>query len=199
MKQLQLISLLILLTTTQELTQDVTPRDKIIQLLRRRATLLDDLGQPRKLLTGILLVLANLLGNLDIVLRGLVLRTLDALLDITNQVREVTCRNVLANERVQVGDCAGLLVQTTSNGTVGAGLGVQEVNEGLLRACALVGFGVVGALGKELDGGEAGDALFAGESLCVLSFSVDLRDHDAGFEDVVVGEGFPGRSKALAV
>lgn len=196
---LQLILTLILLTTTQELTQDVAARDKVIHLLRRRATLLDDLRKTSKLLLSILLVLAELLCNLHIVLRVFVLQILDGLLDLPNKALEVARGNILANNIVKVSNGTSLLVKTTANSTVSAGLFVQEVKEGLLRAGALVGFGFLGALGEELDSGVSGDALFSGEGLRVFGFSVDLGDDDVGLGGEVVSEGFPGRSEALAV
>lgn len=188
-----------MLTTTQELAQNVTARDKVINLLRRRTTLLDNLAQTSKLLLSISLVLAKLLRNLNIVLRVLVLQTLHALLNFHNKALEVARGNILSNKRVDLGNSTSLLIKTAADSTVSTGLLVQEVNEGLLGASTLVRLGLLGALGEELDGGVAGDALFSGKGLGVLGFGVDLGNDDVGLEDEVVGEGFPGRGKALAV
>jgi len=188
-----------MLTTTQELAQNVTARDKVINLLRRRTTLLDNLAQTSKLLLSISLVLAKLLRNLNIVLRVLVLQTLHALLNFPNKALEVARGNILSNKRVDLGNSTSLLIKTAADSTVSTGLLVQEVNEGLLGASTLVRLGLLGALGEELDGGVAGDALFSGKGLGVLGFGVDLGNDDVGLEDEVVGEGFPGRGKALAV
>lgn len=188
-----------MLTTTQELAQNVTARDKVINLLRRRTTLLDNLAQTSKLLLSISLVLAKLLRNLNIVLRVFVLQTLHALLNFPNKALEVARGNILSNKRVDLGNSTSLLIKTAADSTVSTGLLVQEVNEGLLGASTLVRLGLLGALGEELDGGVAGDALFSGKGLGVLGFGVDLGNDDVGLEDEVVGEGFPGRGKALAV
>lgn len=198
-KGLKLILTTLSLLTTQELAQDVAARDNVIQLLRSRATLLNNLAQTFKLLVRISLVLADLLGHLDVVLGVLVLHTLNSLLDFCDKVSEATRGNVLADDVIELRNCAGLGVQTTANGTVGANLGVQESDEGGFGASALVGFGFVRSLGKEFDGRESADALFFGQSLCVLGLSVHLGDNNVRLAEVVVGKGFPSRSKALAV
>lgn len=82
---------------------------------------------------------------------------------------------------------------------MGASFGVDECNEGRLRAGALVVLGFLGALGEELDSGVTGDTLLSGEGLCVLGFGINLGDDNIGFKDKGVGNRFPGRSEALAI
>lgn len=187
------------LLATQELAQDVAPRNKVIHLLRSRTTLLDDLAETLKLLAGVLLVLAQLLRYLDIVQRVLVLQALDGLLDLIDQVTEAARRDVLADKFLQAGDGTSLRVELAINKTVGTSLRVHECNEGLLRARALVVLGFLGALGEKLDGGVAGDTLLSGKRFCVLGFGINLGDDNVGLEDKVISDRFPGRSEALAV
>lgn len=179
--------------------EDVAAGDDVIKLLRSRATLLQDLNKTSKLLGGILAILAQLVGNLDVVLSVLVLQTLGGLLDLGSKFLEFLRGRVLGNKVVQHLDGASLAVQTTTNGAAGASLAVQEVDKGLLGAGAGVGLGLGGALGEELDRRVTGDTLLLGQSLSILGLGVDLGNHDVVLEGEVVGEGLPDGSEGLAV
>jgi hypothetical protein len=188
-----------MLLLTNKATEDVRARKHIIKLLRSRATLSQDLLETRKLLSGITLVLAKLLSGLDIVLSVLILKTFSSLLEISSELVELASGDILSNDYVQDGDGTGELIKTAADGAVGASLLVQELNKGLLGAGAGVGLGLSRAFGEELDGGVSGYALLLGQGAGVLGFGVDLCDDDIGFKGEVIGEGFPGWGKGLAV
>lgn len=188
-----------LLGLTSKAAEDVAAGDHVIKLLRSRATLLQNLDKTSELLGGILAVLAQLVGNLDVVLGVLALQVLGSLLDLGSERLELLRGHVLSNELVQHLNGACLAVQTTADGATGTGLAVQEVNKGLLGAGAGVGLGLGRALGEELDSRVAGNALLLGQGLGVLGLGVDLSDHDVVLEGEVIGKGFPDGSKGLAV
>ena len=190
---------LIVLNITDKAAEDVATGDNVIQLLRGRATLGQDLLETSDLLGGVALVLAELFGSLNIVLSVLVLKTLSSLLDLNSKLVKLLSRNVLRHNLVQRGDGTGDGVEATTGGTVSAGLLVDELDEGLLGASAGVVLGLGGALGEELDGRVSGDALFLGQGTGVLGFGIDLGDNDVGLAGVVIGEGLPGGGEALAV
>lgn len=190
---------LIVLYTTNKATEDIAAGDNIIQLLRSRTTLGQDFLKTSDLLGSVGLVLAQLLSSLDIVLGILILKALGGLLNLNSQLIQLLCRDVLGNNLIEHSDSTGGAVKTTSRSTVSAGLLVDELDKGLPRASTGVGFGLGGALGEELDGGVSGDTLLLGQGTGVFRFSIDLGDNDVGFEGVVIGEGFPGGSEALAV
>lgn len=190
---------LIVLNITDKAAEDVATGDNVIQLLRGRATLSQDLLETSDLLGGVALVLAELFGSLNIVLSVLVLKTLSSLLDLNSKLVKLLSCNVLRHNLVQRGDGTGDGVEATTGGTVSAGLLVDELDEGLLGASAGVVLGLGGALGEELDGRVSGDALFLGQGTGVLGFGIDLGDNDVGLAGVVIGEGLPGGGEALAV
>lgn len=190
---------LIVLYTTNKATEDIAAGDNIIQLLRSRTTLGQDFLKTSDLLGSVGLVLAQLLSSLDIVLSILILKALGGLLNLNSQLIQLLCRDVLGNNLIEHSDSTGGAVKTTSSSTVSAGLLVDELDKGLLRASTGVGLGLGGALGEELDGGVSGDTLLLGQGTGVFRFSIDLGDNDVGFEGVVIGEGFPGGNEALAV
>lgn len=179
--------------------EDVAAREDVIQLLGGRATLGQDLAEASELLDSIALVLAQLLGSLDIVLSVLVGQTLGGLLNLSHELVELLGGDILSNDLVQNGDGSGQVVKTTTDGTVGTSLLVDELDKGLLGASAGVSHGLGGALGEELDGREPGDTLLLAQGTGVLSFGVNLSDNDVGLEGEVVGESFPRRSEGLAV
>lgn len=76
---------------------------------------------------------------------------------------------------------------------------VDELDEVDLSAPTSVGLGFFGALGEELDGWVAGDALLLGRSLGVLSFGINLGNEDAGLVTEVVGDLLPDWCEALAI
>jgi hypothetical protein len=82
---------------------------------------------------------------------------------------------------------------------VSAGISVDELDKVVLGAGALVREWLRGALLEVFDGGVGLDALGFGGGLGVVSLGIDLGDQDAGLGGVVVGEGFPSGSEALAV
>src|SRR3954454_1680 len=110
-------------------TENVTARKNIIQLLRSRTTLGQDLLETSKLLSGIFPILAQLLSSLDIVLGVLILQTLSSLLNISSELVELASGDALSNNLVQGSDGAGELVETATDGAVGAGLLVQELDQ----------------------------------------------------------------------
>lgn len=188
-----------MLLLANKATENVAARENVIQLLGGRVTLSQDLLEASELLGSIALVLAQLIRGLDIVLSVLVLQTLGGLLNLSDQDVELLRRDVLGNDFVQNGDGACQAVKTATDGAVGTSLLVDELNKGLLGACAGVRLGLGGALGEELDGRESGDTLFLGQGTGVLSFGVDLGNNNVGLEGEVLGECFPGRSEGLAV
>lgn len=190
---------LIVLHTANKAAEDIAAGDNIIQLLRSRATLGQDLLKPSDLLGGVGLVLAQLLSSFDIVLSILILKALGGLLDLNSQLIQLLRRDVLRDNLIEHSDGTGGAVKTTPGSTVSAGLLVDELDKGLLRASTGVGLGLGGALGEEFDGGVTGDTLLLGQGAGVFRFSIDLGDNDVGFECVVIGEGFPNGSEGLAV
>lgn len=90
-------------------------------------------------------------------------------------------------------------IKSTSNSAVCARLLIDVGNEVLLVAASLVCNGLGGAFGEELDCGVGGNALLLGSTFCVWSFGVNFGDQDSRFGDEICGEGFPGRSKRLAI
>lgn len=187
------------LLLTQELAQNIATGDEVVDLLRCRTALGDDLLHTSEFLVGILLVLAELLGNLNIVLGVLVLQALGSLLHLTEELLNVLGGGVLGDQLVEGGNGASSVIETASDGAVSASLLVHELNEGLLGASARVGNTLLGALGEEFDGRVSGDTLLPGSGFGVLSFSINLGDHNVGLEDEVLSEGLPGRGEVLAV
>jgi hypothetical protein len=82
---------------------------------------------------------------------------------------------------------------------VGTSVGVEEVDEVLLRAAALVWKSFGAALLEVLDGGVGLDALLLCEGLGVLGFGVNLSNQDIRLVDEVVCEGLPDGGESLAV
>lgn len=190
---------LIMLHIANKATEDVATGDNIIQLLRGRATLGQNLLETSHLLDSVFSILAQLVGGLDIVLGVLVFKALGGLLDLDGELVELLSGDVLGNNLVQNGDGTGSGIETTTGSTVGTGLLVNELDKGIFGASTGVVLGLGGALGEELDGRVSGDALLLGQGTGILGFGIDLGDNDVGFADVVIGEGFPSRSEALAV
>ena len=182
------ISLLIL---SNKQGQNVPPRNKIIDLLRRCTALLQNLTQSLNFLASIILTLAHLLGNLNIVLGVLILQTLSGLLNLTHKVREVVRRDIFRDDIVKLLDLACVGVQSTADSAVSSGFLVQEVDEGLFRSSALVRNRFGRALREELDSWVTGDTLFLGEGAGVLGFGINLRDDYTGFEGEIISEGLP--------
>jgi hypothetical protein len=194
-KRLQLIlALLGLLLPTQELAQNVAARNQVIYLLRGQPTLGKDLLQTSEFLLHVpTITAAQLVDNLDVVLRIPVLDALGRLHDLLRQLAEALVRHVFRDNRVQGRDGAGLVIGKAAGLAVGAGLVVQEGDEVGLGAAALVGDGFLGALGEEFDRRVSGDTLLLGNSLGVLSFGVNLGDDDVWVAGEVVGKIFPNR------
>lgn len=186
-----------ILLLTQELPQDVTPANQIIQLLLRETTLSNKTLQPLKLLLRVSRVLASLLKHLGIVLCVLVLKRAGQLLRLLDAIGP--CALELLDDCVESIDSAASRVETAAGSAVGACVCVEEVDEVLLGAGALVGEGLAAALLEVLDGGVGLDALVLCESFGVLGFGIDLCDEDGGLSGEVVGEGLPDGSKRLAV
>jgi hypothetical protein len=148
-KTLQL--LLFLRIITDELPQDVTPANQIIHLLRRQVSLRDQSLKPLQLLRRIILVRNNLVPNLDIVLRILVLQRARNRFSLLGTISIAALE--LRDNGVEGLDGTTSSIQTTANGTVRTGIAVEEVDEIFLRACAFVRERFGGTLGEVFDGG----------------------------------------------
>jgi hypothetical protein len=153
--------------------------------------------QTLELLLSIAFVGAALLEDLDVVLSVLVVEGSSRFLCLLQAVSVGILE--LGGDGVESFDGAAGDVETAADGAVRAGVSVDELDEVLLGAGTLVRERLGGALLEVLDGGVGLDALLFGDGLAVGRFGVDLRDQDAGLSCEVVGEGFPGRSQALAV
>lgn len=86
------------------------------------------------------------------------------------------CALELLDDGVEGFDGAACGVETAAWSTVGAGVGVEEVDEVFLCAGAFVGERLGAALGEVFDGGVGLDALVLCEGFGVLGFGVDLGD-----------------------
>jgi len=147
----------------QELREDITPPLQIINLLRRKPTLLQQPSQPRLLLHRILRVPRDLRHSPKVITLHIIADVLGRLRELSSRLLHITHavrRDVLRQDSVQGLDRAGLSIQSAADHAVHAGLLVDEVDEGVFCSGAGVGRGLGAALGEELDGGEAGDALF---------------------------------------
>ncbi len=182
---------------TQELPQNVTPADQIIKLLRSQVSLADKALQTLGLLLSVVLVGANLLEDLEIVLGVLILQCSSEGSSLFDTVSIGGLE--LGHNSIESLDGAASGIETTADSTVGAGMLVEELNESIFRASALVWAGLGRALLEELDGGVRGDALLLCKGLGVLGFGIDLSNQDVGLVDEGVGESFPGGGKRLAV
>jgi hypothetical protein len=149
------------------------------------------------LFLGVLLVGTDLLEDLDVVLGVLVLQSGGEGGGLLNAVAVGSLE--LLNNGVESLDGSAGGIETAADSAVSAGVLVEELDECLLRAAALVWAGLEGALLEVLDGRVRGDALLLGESLCVLGFSVNLCDQDIGLVNEGVGESLPDGGEGLAV
>lgn len=188
---------LALLLFAQEPPEDVAPAHEVIELFRRKVALADQALEPLELLLGIALVRGGLLEDLGVVLGVLVLECVGQLLRLLSAIG--ICALELLNNGVEGFDGSAGRVKTAANSAVSASVGVEEVNEVLLGAAALVWESLGAALLEVLDGGVGLNALLGCESLGVLGFGVDLGDQNAGLIDEVVGEGLPDGCESLAV
>lgn len=186
-----------------ELAEDVGLDLELIKLGRSKATLVDDTLQTSKLLCGKPVVLAELVEDTDVVLGvfdlRLILQGLSGLLDLGSSLSEGSAASVFGNNLIESLDGTGNGVETTSGSAEGAGLAVEELNEGLLAATTLVVLGSSAALGEELDSGIRANVVLGGGGLAVLALGIDLGDQDVVLAGEVLGEGLPGGGKALAV
>jgi hypothetical protein len=188
---------LALLLGAQELAQDVASADQVVELGGREVSLADEALQPLELFLGVARVCAGLLEDLDVVLSVLILECLSELGRLVDTVG--ICALELFDNGVEGLDGAAGNVKTTTNSTVGAGVGVQEVDEVLLGAGAIVWGGLGAALLEVLDGGVGLNALLGCKGFGVLGFGVDLSDQDIGLVDEGVGKRLPDGGESLAV
>jgi hypothetical protein len=192
---LQLTLLILAQHRTLELPQDVTPGSQIIDLLRRKTTLLQHALKALKLLIHVIRIRLHLFRNLGIVFRkfgaSLFLRSSNDIFSlVTNSLPAI---NNLLDDAVNGRDRACGSGEFATLGTVRAGFLVDEVNEGLLRASAFVRSRLLGSSGKVLDCWVRLDALLLGSLLGVWGLGVDLGDDYVGFADEVGGQCLPGR------
>lgn len=120
----------------------------------------------------------ELVEDLDIVLCVGVLERLGGGLDFLLHAREALSARVLGNEAVEGSNSTSSGVEATADCTVSAGLFVDVLDEGVLGATPFIGDGLLGALGEELDGGVASDALLLSSGLCVFGFGIYFGDED---------------------
>lgn len=130
---------LALVIRTQELLQDVAPADQVIKLLGCKVALADEALQTVGLLLSVFLVRANLLEDLDVVLGVLVLQGCGEGSSLFDAV--TVGRLELGDDGVERLDSATCGIKTTADGSVGAGVAVEVLNESILRTGALVGSG----------------------------------------------------------
>jgi hypothetical protein len=188
---------LALLLLAQEPPEDVAPAHEVIELLRRKVALADQALEPLELLLGVSLVRGGLLEDPGVVLGVLVLECVGQLLCLLSAIS--ICALKLLDNGVEGLDGSASSVKTATNSAVGASVGVEELDEVLLRAAALVWESLGATLLEVLDSGVRLNALLGCEGLGVLGFGVDLGDQDAGLVDEVVGEGLPDGCESLAV
>jgi hypothetical protein len=163
-----------------EPSQDVRLGSELIKLRWSQTTLLDDTLQSRQLFGRIVVTLAKLVENLNVVLGILVLSIIlqagSGRSDLRSYFSNASTASEFLDKAVQSLNSAGSSGQTTTNGAVGASFGVDELNEVLFRTSSLVWLGSLGAFRKELDGRVGAHALVLGGGLRVLCFGVDLGD-----------------------
>ncbi|KAH8624650.1 Protein disulfide-isomerase [Alternaria alternata] len=106
--------------------------------------------QALELLCSVFLVGTDLVEDLDVVLGVLVLECGSETLGLLSTISPLALE--LLNDAVEGLDGATSGVKTTTHGTVGTGVGVDEVDEVLLSAGAVVWERLSGALGEVLDG-----------------------------------------------
>jgi len=84
----------------------------------------------------------------------------------------------LLSEFIQKWNTASEVVKTTSNGTVGTALLVQEIDERLLAPATIVSGGVLIflALSEELDGGVGRDTVLLSDGLVVSRIGIHVGD-----------------------
>lgn len=82
---------------------------------------------------------------------------------------------------------------------MGAGFGVDKVDERLLSTAARVGFGSGRAFGEELERWVRRDVLSLGSGFRVFGLGVDFGDQDGGFGGEVRSDLLPNRRKGFAV
>ena len=145
------LALLLLIANREELGKDVAPADQVVELLGCEIALCDQALQTRVLLLGITRVRANLLGDLDVVVRVLVLETFRSLLDLVVSGSVGTLG--VGNNGVESFDGTTESVEATANSTVCASVRVEELDEVALAAGTLVWKRLGGALLEVLDGG----------------------------------------------
>jgi hypothetical protein len=82
---------------------------------------------------------------------------------------------------------------------VGAGFGVDKVDERLFSTGARVGFRSSGAFGEELERWVGRDVLSLGSGFRVFGLGVDFGNQDGRFGGEVCSDLLPNRRKGFAV
>lgn len=100
---------------------------------------------------------------------------------------------------IERGDTPGISVESATSSTVGAGIFIEEVDERSLSPATIVGNGLSGTLGEELESGISGDAKLLGRSLSGRRICVDLGNDNIGLADKVLGNSLVDGSKRFAV
>lgn len=187
----------------EELPEDVGLAGELVTLGGSDTTPRKDAIQTSQLLGGPVVAVVQLGEHLDVVLGVLVLGVLgkggSRSFDLLGGLGEGGAAGEPGDDGIQGGDGAGNGIETTTNGTAGAGPLVNPVKERLLGAAAAVDLGLGGALGEPLDSRVRGDALGGGGALAVLGLGIDLSDQNVVIQDEVLGNALPNRGEALAI
>lgn len=175
----------------------------LVTLGRGHATLLQDALESGQLLDNVVIALAELIKDADVVLGigvfGVIVELFRSLLNFGGNVCQLGAASELGNQCVQSGNSASKTVKTTASNTVRASLLVDELNESLLGATARVLFGLLATSREPLDGGVGRDFLLLGDGLAVGCFSINLGNDNVGFVGEIGSKALPNRSQGLAV
>ena len=128
---------LVTIILDQEASQDVAPGGQIVDLLLCQSTFLQQTCQPRLFLCRVLRVGTKLRQCSQIVVDGFVFQTLRGSLDLTGRffdIRDPASCNVVRKNSINCIDGTGFGVKPTTNDTVGAGFGVDKVDDCLFTA-----------------------------------------------------------------
>lgn len=186
-----------------KLAQDIGLALDLVTLSGSKAALGEDTVQARKLLGGIALALVELVEDAHVVLGVLVLsillELLGLLLDLGSDVGDLITAEHLGDKSVEGSNRAGDGVELAARDTVGAGLLVDVLDEGVLGTATLVRNAVLAAGREELDGRVRADALLLGDGLAVGRLGINLGDDDILIVVKVVSKSLPRGGEVLAV
>jgi hypothetical protein len=151
---------------------------------------------------GVVLALVELVENAIVVLGVLEVSTLLELLglclDLLGNLSKVGASQ-LGDDVVKSFNGASTVVQRSTSDSVGAGLLVDELDEVLLGAAALVDLALLVSGGEELDGGISSDSMCLGSLLSTRGVGIDLGNNNVLVTNEIGRKGLPGRGEVLAV